>query len=128
MIWDGRNRRKFPRVAFPCLIKIRSSEGKKDAMLCHTENLSVGGARVILKQTVKFGSAIDVEIDLMDAGEHLCCAGKVVWSEQRKETEALKPLFYDIGIEFIKVSAADRKRLEAVVGHHLRQNKEVLES
>lgn len=125
MSWDGRNRRRFPRIAFPCLIKIRNSNGKDNAMLSHTENLSIGGARVILKQTVKFGSMIDVEIDLMDADEHLCCIGKVVWSEQRKESEAFKPLFFDIGIEFRDVNAVDRKRLEVVVGHHLKQNKQV---
>ena len=32
MSWDGRNRRRFPRVAFPCLIKIRNAQGKDDAM------------------------------------------------------------------------------------------------
>ena len=125
MMWDGRNRRKFPRVAFPCLIKIRNAQGQNDARLSHTENLSVGGARVILKQVVKFGSTIEVEIDLLDADEPLHCAGKVVWSEQRKEEESFKPLFYDIGIEFIKVSSADHKRLEAVIGHYLKQNKQV---
>lgn len=125
MIWDGRNRRKFPRIAFPCLIKIRSVDGKDDAMLSHTENLSIGGVRVILKQMVKFGSLIDVEIDLMDTNDHLSCVGKVVWSEQRVETEVIKPLFFDIGIEFMNVSAVDRKRLDVVVGHHLKQNKQV---
>lgn len=125
MNWDGRNRRKFPRISFPCLIKIRDVHGKDDAMLSHTENLSVGGVLVILKKTIAFGSPLDVEIDLMDAGEHLCCHGKVVWSEQRKGTEVLKPLFFDIGIEFVNVSDANRKRLDAVVGHHFKQGQQI---
>ncbi len=125
MNWDGRNRRKFPRISFPCLIKIRDVHGKDDAMLSHTENLSVGGVRVILKKTVKLGSSLDIEIDLMDAGEHLRCRGKVVWSEQREGTEVFKPLFFDIGIEFVNVSDVDRKRLDVIVGHHLKQGKQI---
>ena len=120
MGWDGRNRRKFPRVLFPCLIKIRDSKDGKDALLTHTQNVSNGGVRVILKHKIPMATLLDIEIDLMDADEHLSCLGKVVWSEKRKSTEAVKPDFFDIGIEFMGVGEADRKRLESVVGHGIK--------
>jgi hypothetical protein len=120
MSWDGMNRRKFPRVFFPCLIKVKDS---KDFLLTHTENISAGGARIILKKAVEKGTGVNVEIDLMDTGEPLRCQGKVVWSEQRKKSELIKPLFYDIGIEFTNVSLLDHKRLLAIVTHHLKQGK-----
>jgi len=120
MAWDGLNRRKFPRVFFPCLIKVRDS---KDLLLTHTENISVGGVRLILKTGLTMGATAHVEIDLMDTGEPLCCQGRVVWVEQRKKSELIKPLFYDVGIEFSDVSAQDKKRLEAIVSHHLKQGK-----
>ena len=116
MSWDGRNRRKFPRVIFPCLIKIRKG---KDVQLTHTENLSVGGVRVILKNLVELNALIDVEIDLMDTGEHLCCGGKVVWSEKRKSSDPVKPNFFDIGVEFVNVLEADQKRLDKIIAHHV---------
>ena len=125
MSWDGRNRRKFPRVLFPCLIKIRGDKNAKDVLLTHTENLSIGGVRVILKNSVSMGAAIDVEIDLMDTGEHLSCKGKVVWSEKRKSTESVKPNFFDIGIEFINVGDGDQKRLDLIVGHHVKQGNQI---
>lgn len=125
MSWDGRNRRKFPRVLFPCLIKIRGDKNAKDVLLTHTENLSIGGVRVILKNPVSMGAAIDVEIDLMDTGEHLSCKGKVVWSEKRKSTESVKPNFFDIGIEFINVGDGDQKRLDLIVGHHVKQGNQI---
>ena len=125
MSWDGRNRRKFPRVLFPCLIKIRGSKNEKDVLLTHTENLSIGGVRVILKNSVAMGASIDVEIDLLDTGEHLSCKGKVVWSEKRKSTEAVKPNFFDIGIEFMNVGEADQKRLDLIVGHHVKQGNQI---
>lgn len=121
MSWDGRNRRKFPRVFFPCLIKIRADKNGKVVLLTHTENLSIGGVRVILKNPVAMGAVVDVEIDLMDTGEHLSCKGNVVWSEKRKSTEAIKPDFFDIGVEFVAVLEADQKRLSLIVGHHMKQ-------
>ena len=122
MVWDGRNRRKFPRVLFPCLIKIC---GNEDAMLTHTENVSTGGVRVILKSSVAMGTAIEVEIDLMDTQEHFCSKGTVVWSEQRKSTETVKPNFFDIGVEFSGVNQVDQRRLALIIDHHLKQGSEI---
>lgn len=121
MAWDGRNRRKFSRIFFPCLIKIRGGHDGKDVLLTHTENLSSGGVRVILKKFVGKGTIIDVEIDLMDTGEHLCCKGCVVWSEQRKETEDVKPNFFDIGVEFTDINEVNKKRLNDVINHQVKQ-------
>ena len=118
MSWDGRNRRKFPRVIFPCLIKIRRSN---DVLLTHTENLSIGGVRVILKDGVELNVIVEIEIDLMDTGDHFCCKGKVVWSQKRKNTDLLKPNFFDIGVQFFDVPEADQKRLDKIVGHHVKQ-------
>lgn len=120
MSWDGRNRRKFIRVLFPCLIKIRDTKEGNEALLTHTENVSIGGVRVILKDQVPMAALLDIEIDLMDTAEHLSCLGKVVWSEKRKSTEPVKPDFFDIGIEFMGIGEADRKRLDAVVRHGLK--------
>ena len=122
MSWDGLNRRKYSRVFFPCLVKVRDY---KETLLTHTENISSGGVRLILKSPLDMLTHVEVEVDLMDADDHLRCVGKVVWVEQRKASESVKPLFYDIGIEFVDVSAADNKRLDAVVAHHLKQGKAV---
>lgn len=121
MSWDGRNRRKSPRVLFPCLIKIRGGKDGKEVLLTHTENLSIGGVRVILKAPIDLGVIIDVEIDLMDTDEHLKCRGKVVWLDRRKSNNAFKPNFYDVGVEFADIGEADKKRLDKVIVHHLKQ-------
>ena len=122
MTWDGLNRRKFPRVFFPCLIKVKDN---KDLILTHTENISAGGVRLILKHNLGMMSTANIEIDLMDGGDPMSCQGKVVWSEQRKKTELIKPGFYDIGIELSGVSADDARRLDAIVAHHLKKGKVV---
>jgi hypothetical protein len=47
----------------------------------------------------------------------------VVWAEQRKKNELIKPLFFDIGIEFENVPLTEYKRLLAIVTHHSKQGK-----
>lgn len=121
MAWNGRNRRKFPRVMFPCLIKVRCDKKDTDVVLTHTENLSVGGVRIILKNPIDLGVVIDLEIDLMDTGESLKCKAKVVWLEKRKSDSEFKPDFYDIGVEFQNVDEHNKKRLEVIINHHLKQ-------
>ena len=115
--WDGLNRRKFPRAKYPCLVVLKSAKHKpEEKYLAHTENIGAGGLCVIVKESVKMFSEVEIELDLMDLEEHVRCKGKVVWNVQRTGEESTKPLFYDIGIEFYGLSEAEKARIEKVVG------------
>ena len=123
--WEGLNRRKFPRVNYPCLVVIRNnSEGdeKNNVILTHTDNVGIGGVCVVLKQNVKMFSEVELELDLLDLGEHICCNGKVVWNVQRQSEAPEKPLFFDIGIEFTNIAGEDQKRLERIVERLVRNS------
>ena len=126
--WEGLNRRKFPRVSYPCLVVIRNNDddGKNNVILTHTNNVGVGGICVILKQNVKMFSEVELELDLLDLGEHICCNGKVVWNVQRKNESPEKPLFFDIGIEFLNIQNEDQKRLGRIVERLVKNNTENL--
>ena len=113
--WDGLNRRKFPRVNYPCLITIHHSHSEPEVMLTHTENVGVGGVCVIVKKNFQLFVPVELEIDLMDTGNHIKCPGKIVWSIRRKLTETSKPLFYDLGIEFLGIQAGEHQRLKEIV-------------
>jgi hypothetical protein len=114
--WEGLNRRKFPRVNYPCLVVIRNAEGgSQNVILTHTENVGVGGVCLILKQDLAMFSKVDLELDLLDLGEHIHCTGKVMWNVQRKEAEGAKPSFYDIGVEFENLPLDAHYRLEKIV-------------
>ena len=110
----GLNRRKFPRVNFPCLVVIRKSQDKDDAILTHTENVGIGGVGVALKQDLKIFCPLEIELDLLDLQEHIKCKGKVVWSVRRKNEP--EPC-YDIGIEFMNLDTQAQKRIENAVTH-----------
>ena len=113
--WTGLNRRRFPRVNYPCLVTIRLDQGDKEAILTHTENIGVGGASIIINRNLKLFTPVEVEVDLLDEGNHIICSGKIVWAIRRKVDESKKPLFYDMGIEFSDLKEADQKRLEVIV-------------
>ena len=113
--WDGLNRRKFPRVIYPCLVTICHDNGELDVVLTHTENIGIGGVCIIINRNIKMFAPVELEIDLLDAGNHIKCQGKVVWSIRRKMDEKKKPLYYDMGIEFTDISAHEKRHLEEIV-------------
>ena len=119
--WDGLNRRQFPRINFPCMVVVKCDQGEESVLLTHTDNLGIGGVCVTLKQSFKMFTPVSLELDLMDAGSHIHCNGKVVWSIRRKIDDKQKPLFYDVGIEFIDISERDQKRVYDVVDRFVRK-------
>ena len=127
--WEGLNRRKFPRANYPCLVVIRNQDAptdggddKNSTILTHTDNVGVGGVCVILKQDLKMFSPVELELDLLDLGDHICCNGKVVWNIRHQSEDGKKPNFYDIGIEFIDITAHDRSRLENIISRLVKNN------
>ena len=124
MTWDGLNRRKFPRVNYPCLVIVANKDGEKESLLTHTENIGIGGICVILKQNLAMFAKVTMEIDLLDLKDHIRCLGKVVWNVRRKNEEDRKPLYYDIGIEFDNMNEKDQKRLEEVIGNLVKNKME----
>lgn len=114
--WEGLNRRKFPRVHYPCLVIVRNNQNKKkEVILSHTENVGIGGVCMILKKSLKVLTPVELEIDLLDLGNHIKCKGKVAWNVQRKVEAKSKPLFYDIGIEFDGLAQEEHQRLQDIV-------------
>src|SRR5208282_2799373 len=80
MAWEGMARRQFPRVIYPCMVKVTSSHGSQEPILAHTENIGLGGLCVTLKNEIKLFTPVDMEIDLLDIEEHIKLKGRVVWN------------------------------------------------
>lgn len=120
MTWEGLNRRHFPRANFPCLIRIKHDGQEHEAILTHTENISVGGVCAIIKKSLELFAFVTLEIDLMDGAELIACKAKVVWVVRRKIFEEHKPAFYDVGFEFIDIKDPHRARVNHTVEHLVR--------
>jgi hypothetical protein len=93
------------------MVKVISSDGSQQQFLTHTENIGLGGLCITLKNEIKLFTPVEVEIDLLGIDEHVYPKGKVVWNVRRKSMEEIKPLFYDIGIEYTTISKHDQNCL-----------------
>ncbi len=126
MSWEGENRRKFPRVLYPCMIKLVSKQKDVPTFLTHTENIGIGGVSVTVKKEVKLFTDVELEIDLLDAQDHIKTIGKVVWVVRRKSDESIKPLFYDVGIEFVSLPAKQKEHLKDTIDRVVKNGATVL--
>jgi len=119
-------KRQFPRIKFHCMIVILNGserDNKNNRLLTHTENVGIRGVCVTLKEDVKVLSAVNIELDLLDVENHICCNGKVVWSIKREDDDENKPRFFNVGIEFSDITEEDKSRLGIIIERLDKNNK-----
>lgn len=105
-------KRRFPRINYPCKIVI-TAEGKSEEFTLHTENISSGGARVILQKKLQINTPVDIEIAVGD--KQIRSRGRVVWVLDIHTPGADKATLFDTGIEFIQQSPEDKDFLNALI-------------
>ncbi len=98
-------RRKSSRLTYPCKISISSEEGEESFTL-HTENISSGGARVILQDKLSRGTPLTIELSI--GKERIKTQGRVVWVLDITTPGAKEPDLFDTGVEFTSLSLEDR--------------------
>lgn len=108
-MWDGFNKRKFPRLNLRCEISIHPDE-KNAGISTITENVGVGGVCVILDQPLERFGGCRVRLELDDQTPEINCAGKVVWAVPTQDS-ASSPRRFDIGIEFVGLGTSERELL-----------------
>lgn len=107
----GDERRRFIRVRFPCKIIIYTPQ--EHIISSHTEDISVGGLRLILQEELTICSLVDLEIYIKE--EPIICKGRVVWVE-KKESRWNKGVFYfDMGLDFCEIEEKDRQLIRKVI-------------
>lgn len=108
---DSIDRRRFIRVEFPFTIHIY--QNKKLAISAYTEDISEGGVKVTIKESLPVGAAAELEIYVRE--DPISCKGKIVWSQQRTSEYIEDENFFDIGIEFDHLNENDQE----VIRHHV---------
>jgi len=120
-MWNGIDRRKFPRVSYKCVIKI----GKKDsakAITTHTENIGVGGICVIIKEDLGLFQGVKLEVELQDdVATDIRCNGTVVWVVKKRVSKAKETILYDTGIEFVDIDEEGARRVLKIVEECLKK-------
>jgi len=120
-MWDGINRRKFPRAAYKCLITIKKRLTSK-TISTETENIGAGGICVVIKEDLGLFQGVDVELYLDDNRPPIKSGGTVVWVV-KKSGPKKGAYLYDTGIEFIDVRPEDRERISEVVEEILKRER-----
>jgi len=113
-MWNGINRRKFPRANYKCLITIKKRLTSK-VISTQTENIGAGGICVIIKDDLGLFQGIDLELFLDDSKPPIKCGGTVVWVVKKSDARQKGVYLHDTGIEFIDVRPEDRERITGVV-------------
>lgn len=122
-MWDGINRRRFPRVRYPCYIRLAKKKARQDFMT-QIENISCGGIATVLEENLGLFEEVELKMDLKDSQPLIECEGIVVWVVKRSHPENPKQATFDTGIEFSNLKQADRARIDAVVKRLIKSQEE----
>ena len=113
-MWNGINRRKFPRANYRCIITIKKRLTAK-TISTQTENIGAGGICVMIKEDLGLFQGVDLELILEDAATPVRCGGTIVWVVRKNEPKRKGSHLYDTGIEFIDIRPEDRDRISEIV-------------
>lgn len=113
-MWQGIDRRRFPRADYPCKIVV-FKKGKTEKFSTHTENIGVGGVCVILERGLDKFLPVELILYLENGHPPIECDGRVVWVVKRQAE-------FDTGIEFVNIKEKDALRIERIVQECLKAN------
>lgn len=116
MSWDKIDRRRFIRIKFPFTIHIYSPG--EPPISAYTEDISMGGIKVTVRQELRVSSLVNLEIYLKLRS--IDCKGKIIWVNERKSEYLEGECFYDAGMELQDLKPEDKEaikeRLEMIIG------------
>jgi len=118
MIWNGFEKRRFPRAKFPCKILIFLPQ--EHTLITHTENIGCGGVRVIIEGGLKLFSIVGLEI-FITPDQPIKCKGKIVWQLKTANPLTNDILLFDVGLEFIDIKDSDKKKINTLVENLLKK-------
>lgn len=112
-LWDGFNKRKFPRLHMPCQVVIQPS-GKQKTLTASTEDIGMGGVSVMLSESLERFGRCKISLELKDGEPPIQCTGRSVWVIPSQDRKSAKRNF-DTGFEFLDMDEFSRKRLRAFI-------------
>lgn len=113
-MWNGINRRRFPRANYKCLITLKKRLTSK-TISTQTENIGAGGICVVIKEDLGLFQGVDLELYIENDRPPIKCGGTVVWVVKKNEPKQKGSYLYDTGIEFIDIRPEDREKISAIV-------------
>lgn len=121
-MWDGFNKRKFPRLNLKCELILKNSSSSGQVITVQTENVGAGGVCVLLTKPLERFSVLSLRIELDPHLPWIECQGKVVWSVPSRDNASNRENF-DTGVEFMNLGPAQQDLVRQYVGARLKEEK-----
>lgn len=121
-MWNGINRRKFPRANYKCVIVIKKRLTSK-SISTRTENIGAGGICVVIKEDLGLFQGVDLELFLDETEPPIKCGGTVVWVVKKSDPKLKGTYLFDTGIEFIDIRPEDREKISEIVEEILQKSR-----
>lgn len=123
-MWRGPERRKSVRVQLRMTVHVERS-GQPRFYEAVSRDLSVSGARLLLRQHLEPCTPIYVEFRLPGSLATLYCPAHVVWSKDTLASRSPdEPSSYLMGIEFVRPPRAARKELKRFIAERIKASKD----
>jgi len=122
-MWNGINRRRFPRANYKCLISIKKRLTAK-TISTQTENIGAGGICVLLKEDLGLFQGVDVELFIGETQPQIKCGGTIVWVVKKTDSKQKGSYYYDTGIEFIDIRPEDRDKISNIIDDILKARRQ----
>ena len=110
-LWDGFNKRKFPRLHLTCEVSVQPLT-KVKTYKATTEDVGMGGLSVMLGEPLERFERCRISLELKDGAPPIQCTSRSVWVIPSQDIRSSKKNF-DIGLEFIDMDEFSRKRLKS---------------
>lgn len=117
-MWQGVDRRRFPRANYPCKIVVVK---KNKRFSTQTENIGLGGVCVILNEELDRFSEVELILFLKDKQPPIQCNARIVWTIKKSAATPRDKTEIDTGIEFVNLKEKDKLRIEKVIQECLQE-------
>ena len=113
------NRRRYPRINYPCSITVWRMNQPEEVVMAHTANVGAGSLFVHLNQRMFSGVRVEVKIEFPKAEEAFKCFGKVLRCQDPLSHDEQK--FFAVAIEFEDLKPDQQETLDAIISSMLAQ-------
>ena len=115
-------RRKFPRLkhGVKVIYKFMGIIGeKKDEVI----DVGQGGIRIPLKDKTAIGTILELAIAISSESSPFFALAKVVWQSSRRKLSPDKKLYYETGVEFLKMNMQHKMLMIEYIYSRIKEGK-----
>lgn len=111
MVWDGKERRRFPRAIYVCRVIVNSLGRKIESK---TENIGKGGIKILLTEELVHSSIVGLELEI-EKDNPIKCEGTIMWVREVKGRVLNGASIFNTGIMFTAISKENRERIKVLI-------------